>query len=76
MNKTIVKLKADKTFETNQIFNRILKMLRQTMTKNILFIFQICINVESHSKSFRKAKIIVFKKKFFLKKRSHIFQCL
>ena len=62
INKAIVKLKADKAFETNQILNRMLKMLRRTMTIKLIFILQACINVEYHSKSFRKVKIIVFKK--------------
>ena len=62
MNKAIVKMKADKSLKTNQILNRILKMLRKTMTKRLISIFQTCINVEYHSKSFRKAKIIGFKK--------------
>ena len=39
-----------------------LKTLRETMTKRLTFIFLACINVEYYSKSFRKAKIIVFKK--------------
>ena len=34
MNNAIVKLKADKTFKTNEILNRMLKMFRETMTKN------------------------------------------
>ena len=39
-----------------------LKTLRKTMTKKLIFIFRICINVEYHSKSFRETKIIVLKK--------------
>ena len=39
-----------------------LKMLRKTMIERLIFIFQACINVEYHSKLFRKAKIIVLKK--------------
>ena len=62
INKVIVKLKVDKTSKTNQILNRMLKILRKTMTKKLIFIFQACINVEYHFKSFRKAKIIIFKK--------------
>ena len=62
VNKAIAKLKADKASETNQIFNRMLKMLRETMTKRLTSIFQACIDVEYHSKSFREAKIIVLKK--------------
>ena len=62
MNNAIAKLKADKAFETDQILNRMLKMLRETMTKKLIFIFQACIDVEYHSKSFREAKTIVFKK--------------
>ena len=62
MNNAIAKLKADKASETNQIFNRMLKMLRETMTKKLIFIFQACIDVEYHSKSFREAKTIMFKK--------------
>ena len=38
MNNTIAKLKADKAFETNQIFNQMLKMLRETMTKKLIFV--------------------------------------
>ena len=59
MNNAIAKLKANKAFKTNQIFNRMLKMLRETMTKKLIFIFQTCIDVEYHSKLFRKAKTIV-----------------
>ena len=70
VNKAIAKLKTDKTSETNQIFNRMLKTLRETMTKKLTLIFQICINVEYHSKSFREAKIIMFKK---IKKSDYIF---
>ena len=62
INKAIIKLKADKTSKTNQIFNRMLKMLRKTMTKKLTFIFQACIDVEYYSKSFRKTKITVIKK--------------
>ena len=61
INKTIVKLKADKASETNQIFNRMLKILRKTMTKKLIFIYQACIDVEYHSKLFRETKTIVFK---------------
>ena len=70
MNNAIAKLKADKTFETNQILNRMLKTFRKTMTKKLIFIFQACINVEYHSKSFREAKTIVLKK---IKKSDYIF---
>ena len=38
MNKVIVKLKVNKAFETNQSFNRMLKMLRKIMTKKSIFI--------------------------------------
>ena len=62
VNNAIAKLKADKAFETDQILNRMLKMLRETMTKRLIFIYQACIDVEYHSKSFREAKTIVFKK--------------
>ena len=63
MNKTIVKLKANKASETNQILNRMLKILRKTMPRKLIFLFQACINVEYYSKLFRKAKILTFKKK-------------
>ena len=53
MNKTIIKLKANKAFETNQIFNRMFKVLRKTMMKRLISIFQFCIDVEYHSKAFR-----------------------
>ena len=62
INKAIAKLKANKAFKTDQIFNRMLKTLRETMTKKLTSIFQVCINAEYHSKSFREAKIIVLKK--------------
>ena len=62
INKAIAKLKTDKASETNQIFNRMLKTLRETMTKKLILIFQVCIDVEYHSKLFREAKIIVLKK--------------
>ena len=70
MNNEIAKLKANKTFETNQIFNRMLKMLRKTMTKKLIFIFQACLDVEYYSKLFREAKTIVLKK---IKKSDYIF---
>ena len=70
VNKAIAKLKTDKTSETNQIFNRMLKMFRETMTKRLTLIFQICIDVEYHSKLFRETKIIVLKK---MKKSDYIF---
>ena len=70
INKAIAKLKTDKAFKTNQILNRMLKTLRETMTKKLILIFQICINVEYHSKSFREAKTIVLKK---IKKSDYIF---
>ena len=70
MNNAIAKLKADKTFETSQIFNRMLKTLRKTMTKKLIFIFQACINVEYYSKLFREAKTIMLKK---IKKSDYIF---
>ena len=47
-----------------------LKTLRETMTKRLIFIFQVCIDVEYHSKSFRETKIIVLKK---MKKSDYIF---
>ena len=56
MNNAIAKLKADKAFETNQILNRMLKIVRKTMTKKLSFIFQACINVKYHSKLFREKK--------------------
>ena len=62
INNAIAKLKADKAFETDQILNQMLKMLRKTMTKKLIFIFQACIDVEYHSKIFRKSITIVFKK--------------
>ena len=62
INKAIIRLKVDKTFETNQILNKRLKMLRKTMTKKLIFTFQAFIDVEYHSKLFREVKIIVFKK--------------
>ena len=52
------------------MFNRMLKTLRETMTKKLILIFQVCINVEYHSKLFREAKIIMFKK---MKKSDYIF---
>ena len=70
VNKAIAKLKTDKASETNQILNRMLKMLRETMTKRLTLIFQVCIDVEYHSKSFREAKTIVLKK---MKKSDYIF---
>ena len=70
INKAIAKLKTNKTFKTNQIFNRMLKTLRETMTKKLIFIFQIYINVEYHSKSFRETKIIMLKK---IKKSDYTF---
>ena len=56
--------------ETNQIPNRMLKMLRETMTKRLTLIFQAYIDVEYHSKSFREAKIILLKK---MRKSDYIF---
>ena len=47
-----------------------LKTLRETMTKKLTFKFQVCINVEYHSKLFRKTKIIMLKK---IKKNDYIF---
>ena len=44
------------------------------MTKKLIFTFQACINVEYHSKSFKKTKIIIFKKN--KKKRLHNFKSL
>ena len=70
VNKAIAILKMIKAFKTNQIFNRMLKTLRETMTKKLIFIFQIYINVEYHSKSFRETKIIMFKK---IKKSDYTF---
>ena len=39
INKAIAKLKTNKRFETNQILNRMLKTLRETMTKKLTSIF-------------------------------------
>ena len=39
-----------------------LKMLREIMTKRLIFIFQACIDIEYHSKSFRETKTIMLKK--------------
>ena len=36
MNNAIAKLQADKAFETNQILNSMLNMLRETMTKKLI----------------------------------------
>ena len=47
-----------------------LKMFRETITKKLTFIFQVCINVEYYSKLFREAKIIMLKK---MKKNDYIF---
>ena len=63
VNKVIEKLKADKASKTNQILNRMLKTLRETITKKLTLIFQVCINVEYHSILFRETKIIMFKKR-------------
>ena len=73
MNNAIVKLKVDKVFKTNQIFNRILKMRRKTMTKKLIVVFQVCIDVEYSSKLFRETKKKVVKK---IKKRLHFSQSL
>ena len=70
MNNASAKLKVDKALETNQILNRRLKMLRETMTKKLFFVFQACINVEYHSNLFREIKTIVLKK---VKKSDYIF---
>ena len=70
MNNAIAKLKADKASETNQIFNRMLKMLRETMTERLISIYQACIDVEYHSKLFREAKTIMLKK---VEKSDYIF---
>ena len=51
-----------------------LKMLRKTMTEKLISIYQACIDVEYHSKSFREAKTIMLKK--IKKKRLHFFQSL
>ena len=47
-----------------------LKMLRETMTKNLIFIYQAYIDVEYHSKSFSEIKTIMLKK---IKKSDYIF---
>ena len=47
-----------------------LKILRETMTKIMISVFQACIDVEYYSKLFREAKTIVLKK---LKKSDYIF---
>ena len=70
MNKTIAELKADKASKTNQIFNRMLKILRETIIERLILIFQACIDVEDYSKSFWETKIIVFKK---IKKNDYTF---
>ena len=70
INKAIAKLKTDKASETNQILNRMLKTLLETMTKKLILIFQICIDVEYFSISFREEKIIVLKK---MRKSDYIF---
>ena len=57
INKAIAKLKANKAFETNQIFNRMLKLLRKTMTKKLVLIFQACINVEYIRNHFEKQRL-------------------
>ena len=62
MNNAIAKLKTNKAFEINQIFNQMLKMLRKTMIKRLISVFQTCINVEYYSKSFRETKTIMLKK--------------
>ena len=74
MNNAIAKLKADKASETDQILNRMLKMLRKTMTERLISIYQACIDVKYHSKSFREAKTIVLKK--IKIKRLYFFQSL
>ena len=74
MNNAIAKLKANKASKTDQIFNRMLKMLRETMTKRLIFIYQACIDVEYHSNLFRETKTIMLKK--IKKKRLHFFQSL
>ena len=51
-----------------------LKMLRKTMTKKLIFIFQACINVEYHSKLFHEVKTIMLKK--IKKKRLRLSQNL
>ena len=45
-------------------------MLRETTTKRLIFIYQVCIDVEYSSKLFREAKKIVLKK---IKKSDYIF---
>ena len=70
MNNAIAKLKVDKAFKTDQILNRMLKMLRKTMTERLISIYQACIDVEYHSKLFREAKTIVLKK---VEKSDYIF---
>ena len=47
-----------------------LKMLRETMTKKLIFIYQACIDVQYHSKLFREAKTIMLKK---VEKSDYIF---
>ena len=59
---TLCRLKFDKTFESNDITNRILKTCIQSLTTLLTSLFQICVLLRYHSRTFKKTHIITLKK--------------
>ena len=59
---TLSRSRLDKTSESNDITNRILKTCIESLTKLLTSLFQTCVFLKYHSRAFRKTHIITLKK--------------
>ena len=58
----IKKTKLNKASKSDEILNKILKIMTDVLFKKFILIFQICVNLTYHSRAFRGAHTITLKK--------------
>ncbi len=58
----IKKCKFDNAFESNDILNRVLKLLIEKLLSTLTSLFRVCVEQNYHSRCFKKTNIIIFKK--------------
>ncbi len=58
----IKRCKCDNAFESNDIFNRVFKLLIEKLLSTLTSLFRVCVKQNYHSRCFKKINIIIFKK--------------
>ncbi len=62
IKQTIKRCKSDSASKSNDIFNRVLKMLVNKLMSHLVSLFQVCAELNYHLRCFRQTHIIILKK--------------